>query len=217
DFCAPGGDFTELNGDHIQDAVADLSIKPFRSLGSLCDPDSLNIFFFFGTSGAAPHVSGAVALLMSQGIRSQGQIEEILRATAINPWGRTSNGADPVYGAGIIQIDKAVQLAASRISGARLALGASNRNDIRVMGQNPSRGGSALSLRISKPGEVSVQLFDVSGRLLRTLAQGRVPAGERVLQWDGKDDRGQSVGSGVYFFRVATPDGVEQRKVAVLR
>ena len=217
DFCAPGGDFTELNGDHIQDAVADLSIKPFRSIGSLCDPDSLNIFFFFGTSGAAPHVSGAVALLMSQGIRSQGQIEEILRATAINPWGRTSNGADPVYGAGIIQIDKAVQLAASRISGARLALGASNRNDIRVMGQNPSRGGSALSLRISKPGEVSVQLFDVSGRLLRTLAQGRVPAGERVLQWDGKDDRGQSVGSGVYFFRVATPDGVEQRKVAVLR
>ena len=39
----------------------------------------------------------------------------------------------------------------------------------------------------------------------------------RLLQWDGKDDRGESVGSGVYFFRVATPDGVVQRKVAVLR
>src|SRR6185503_1836681 len=151
-----------------------------------------------------PHVSGAVALLMSQGIRSQGQIEEILRATAINPWGRTSNGADQTYGAGIIQVDKAVQLAAARISGARLTLGASKLNDIRVVGQNPSRGSSALSLRISKPGEVSVHLFDVSGRLVRTLAQGRATAGERVLHWDGKDDRGQSVGSGVYFFRVAT-------------
>ena len=52
---------------------------------------------------------------------------------------------------------------------------------------------------------------------MRTLQQGRYPAGQRLLRWDGKDDRGETVGSGVYFFRVATPDGVEQRKVAVLR
>jgi serine protease len=217
DFMAPGGDFTELNGDHIQDAVADLGIKPFRSAGSLCNPDSLNIFFLFGTSGAAPHVSGAVALLMSMGVRSQGQIEELLRATAINPFGRPSNGQDEIYGAGIIQIDKAVELAAAQRAGARVALGAPDRPELRVLGQNPARGGSSVSLRLARPGEMSVQLYDVNGRLVRTLQRGRAPAGERTLRWDGKDDHGQSVGSGVYFFRVATPDGVEQRKVAVLR
>jgi serine protease len=217
-FSAPGGDFTEINGDHIQDAVADLSIKPFRAIGSLCKPDSFNTFFFFGTSGAAPHVSGAVALLMSQGIRSQGTIEELLRDTAVNPWGRTSNGIDPIYGAGIIQIDKAVQLAAARGFGANLALGAPSRlGTARIVSENPSRGKATISLRMSRPGNVRVQLYDVSGRLVRTLDQGSYPAGERVVRWDGKDDRGERVGSGVYFFHAETPDGVENRRVAVLR
>jgi subtilisin family serine protease len=216
-FSAPGGDFTELNGDHVQDAVANLSIKPFRSIGSLCNPDSFNTFFFFGTSGAAPHVSGAVALLMSQGIRNQGGIEEALRATAINPWGRTdNNGADLTYGAGIIQIDKAVQLVASR-GPALVSIGAPGRVSARLVSENPSGAGASLSLRISRPGPVRVQLYDVSGRLVRTLGQGSYPAGEHTLRWDGKDDRGERVGSGVYFFHAATPDGVENRRVAILR
>jgi flagellar hook assembly protein FlgD len=53
--------------------------------------------------------------------------------------------------------------------------------------------------------------------LVRTLINGRYPAGERVVRWDGKDDHGEQVGSGVYFFHVTTPDGVETRRVAVLR
>jgi len=151
------------------------------------------------------------------GIRNQGLIEQTLRATAVNPWGRTNNnGADLVYGAGIIQIDKAVRLAASR-GPALLTLGAPTRTGTRLMSENPSRGGAALSLRISHPGMVRVQLYDVSGRLVRTLDEGSYPAGERVVRWDGKDDHGQRVGSGVYFFHASTPDGVENRRVAILR
>ena len=69
-FMAPGGDFTDLNNDHFQDQIANLSIKPFRSIGSLAKPDSIGVLFFVGTSAAAPHVSGAVALLMSLGLLS---------------------------------------------------------------------------------------------------------------------------------------------------
>ena len=214
-FMAPGGDFTELNGDHLQDAIVQLSIKPWRAEGSLCNPDSFNQFFFFGTSGAAPHVSGAVALLMTLGVKSQGAIEQILRSTAIQPSG-SPNAYNPVYGNGLIQIDKAVQLAASK-SRLTLEAGSSQGLGARLTTENPSRGSATLAFRISRPGSVRVQLFDVSGRLVRTLDEGRYPAGERLVRWDGKDDRGEAVGSGVYFFRVATPDGVENRRVAVLR
>lgn len=155
---------------------------------------------------------------MSQGIRSQGVIEELLRTTAVNPWGRTSNGTDPVYGAGIIQVDKAVQLAAARGLGGNLAPGSASRlGTARLLSENPSRGNASISLRLSRPGTVRVRLYDVGGRLVRTLDQGTLQAGERVIRWDGKDDRGERVGSGVYFFHAETPDGVENRRVAVLR
>jgi serine protease len=222
-FSAPGGDFLDVNNDHIQDGIALFGFKRFRESelnNNLAKPDSFNVFIDnFGTSFAAPHVTGAVALLMSQGIRSQGQIEEILRATAVNPFGRTdNNGADLTYGAGVIQIDKAVQLAASRLSAAKLAFGSVDpRSTARLLSENPSRGEAALSLRLSRPGNVRVQLYDVTGRLVRTLDRGSYPAGERVVRWDGKDDRGERVGSGVYFFHAETPDGVENRRVAVLR
>jgi len=217
EFVAPGGDFTDVNGDHVQDQIPNLSIKPFRSSGSLANPDSFNIFFFIGTSAAAPHVSGAVALLMSLGLKSQGEIESILRATAIDPFGNPS-GPDPVYGWGLIQIDKAVQLAASRHRAAAAASPAGTQGPgARLLTRNPSREGAAIAFRSSVAGNVQVQVFDVAGRLVRTLENGPRPAGERRVRWDGKDDHGGIVGSGVYFFRVATPDGIESRRVAVLR
>jgi len=216
-FVAPGGDFTELNGDHVQDGVANLSIKPYRSPGSLCDPESLNVFFFFGTSGAAPHVSGAAALLMSLGVRDQGSIEQILRQTAIEPFSKP-NAWDEQYGFGLIQIDKAVQLAALR-RGITVdnpkpheAVGPS----IELRTPNPTAAGAGFAVNTAHPGYVRMQLFDVRGALVRTLEAGRSPAGTRSVRWDGRDERGQVVGNGVYFFRVESQDGVTTRRIAVL-
>ena len=211
---APGGDFTDLNQDHVQDAVFNLGIKPFRSAGSLANPDSFGVFPFFGTSGSAPHVSGAVALLMSLGMRKQNLIERTLRETALNQFGIGFH--DSVYGSGLIQIDKAVRLAASR-SAPKLALGAAQGSGARLATKNPSRAGATLALRISRPGDVRVQLFDVRGRLVRTIDEGKYPAGERLVRWNGQDDHGKQVGSGIYFFRVESPDGIEKQRIAVLR
>jgi subtilisin family serine protease len=215
-FVAPGGDFTDLNGDHVQDAVFNLSIKPFRSEGSLANPDSFGVFPFFGTSAAAPHVAGAVALLMSLGMRNQSLIEQTLRETASNQFGFGFH--DSVYGAGLIQIDKAVRLAASKAAPKlAIAIGAAQGPGVRLTTKNPSRGGAALALKLLRPGDVRVQLFDVRGRLVRTIDEGRYPAGERVVRWNGQDDHGRQVGSGIYYFRVETPDGIEKQRIAVLR
>lgn len=221
DFVAPGGDDgPDQNGDGIQDQLFELSMKPWRPSehdDNRANPDSFNVFNFFGTSGAAPHVSGAVALLMSLGVKKQGAIERILRETALNQFGGPCL-PDTTYGFGLIQIDKAVRLAASRRHHKHdHDHGGKDRDGARIVSENPSRAGASLALTTTQDGMVSVQLFDVTGRLVRTLEEGRYPAGERVVRWDGKDDRGRMVGTGVYFIRAVTPDGVQKRRIAVLR
>ena len=213
DFMAPGGDFTELNGDHIQDGVAVMSIKPFRSLGSLANPDSFNVFIFFGTSGASPHVAGAVALLMSLGLRSQNLIEKTLRATAINPFG-TTGVFDTTYGYGLIQIDKAVQRVAHI---KKPHPGKKHGFESQMISQNPVRDEAAVSFETVRPGPVRARVFDVRGSLVRTLMDGPGQPGPYILRWDGRDDRGAAVPSGVYFFRIETLDGRSSQKVAFLR
>ena len=213
-FVAPGGDFTDQNGDHVQDLIPVLSIKRRFSEGSPAKPDSFGVFYFIGTSAAAPHVSGAVALLMSLGVKDQGSIEQILRATAVHPFGNP-NAHDVRYGFGLIQIDKAVRLAAA--NGSRsLARGRRAGWSARLETRNPARDGATLRLRTTRPGTVRVRLLDVRGALVRTVEEGTYPAGERLVRWDGRNERGEPVPSGVYFFRVESQDGVLSQRVAVL-
>ena len=224
DFMAPGGDFVDVNGDHIQDAVALLSVKPHRSEGSLCKPDSFNVFFFFGTSGAAPHVTGAVALLRSLGLESQGQIEQTLRATAVTPF-RSSKGFDPRYGNGLVQVGRAVRYAAERrkllaegvAGGAGTGGGGDGALGARLLSANPARGSTDLEFRVNHAGNALVRVYDARGALVRTLREGAAPAGVSRVHWDGRDDGGATVSNGVYFLRVETTDGASTRKVAFLR
>ncbi|HEY6221604.1 MAG TPA: S8 family serine peptidase, partial [Candidatus Eisenbacteria bacterium] len=215
DFMAPGGDFTELNGDHVQDGVAVMSIKPFRSTGSLANPDSFNVFIFFGTSGASPHVAGAVALLMSLGVKNQHSIVKALRETAINPFG-TTGVFDPTYGYGLIQIDKAVRAVARRKHHKH---GRDRDDDFEshVISQNPVGQEVAISFQTASPGPVTARVFDVRGALVRTLLNNSAQPGPYLVRWDGRDDRGVAVPSGVYFFRIETVQGQSIHKVAFLR
>jgi hypothetical protein len=75
---------------------------------------------------------------------------------------------------------------------------------------NPFRGTARLSLRLATATAtpVSVRVYDVSGRLVRTLLDGQMLApGTTLVAWAGDDDRGQTAPSGSYLFRVTTPTG----------
>ncbi|HYJ33567.1 MAG TPA: S8 family serine peptidase [Candidatus Binatia bacterium] len=214
DFMAPGGDFGDVNGDHVQDGIFVLSIKPYRSAGSLANPDSFDVFVQFGTSNAAPHVSGAVALLRSLGLRDQGAIEQTLRATAVNRF-QTTRAFDPLYGNGLIQLDQAVRhpvgptgLAAA-IDGGPLAA--------RIASGNPARGAASIAFTTRTSGPVRVQVFDARGALVRTIEQRISEPGTHALTWDGRGQGGSPAASGVYWMRLSTPEGSAVRKVAFLR
>ena len=64
---------------------------------------------------------------------------------------------------------------------------------------NPFRGGVRLGLVIAFAGPARVRILDVAGRVVRTLHAGTLEAGPSELAWDGRDNRGEPVGPGVYY------------------
>jgi hypothetical protein len=66
-------------------------------------------------------------------------------------------------------------------------------------------------------GAVTLRVFDVSGRLVRTLVDGQQIPGWKSVVWNGRDDRDRGVSSGVYFYRMDAPGFSSTRKMLLLR
>lgn len=64
---------------------------------------------------------------------------------------------------------------------------------------------------------VRLTIHDVSGRLVRTLESGSMAPGPHARAWDGRDDGGCAVASGIYFARLATDAGVATTKMTLLK
>ena len=71
----------------------------------------------------------------------------------------------------------------------------------------------SFQLREEAVRSVSLQVYDVSGRLIRTLAQGHFASGTHVVPWHGLNDEGKPVPSGLYFCRLRTDEVVSIMKV----
>lgn len=69
---------------------------------------------------------------------------------------------------------------------------------------NPFRQSTSLSFALSSPQTVSLTVYDAAGRVVRHLANGGFPQGAHGVDWNGRDDAGVVVGSGVYFVRLET-------------
>jgi hypothetical protein len=84
---------------------------------------------------------------------------------------------------------------------------------------NPANPRAEISYAIAQKGHVSLKIFDVSGRLVRTLVDRvQEPATTPyVVVWDGTNDGGQRVGSGVFFYQVSAPGFGSSKKLVILR
>jgi subtilisin-like proprotein convertase family protein len=80
----------------------------------------------------------------------------------------------------------------------------------------PNPFASATQIRFSVPGrgaDVLLEVFDLGGRRVRTLASGFHAPGGHAVTWNGENDSGARVGSGIYFYRLETQDFRSTRKV----
>ena len=66
---------------------------------------------------------------------------------------------------------------------------------------NPFVSRAQFELVLAAPREVMVEVLDLSGRRVRTLAHGLLPAGARTFTWDGRTESGAEAPTGLYFAR----------------
>jgi flagellar hook assembly protein FlgD len=65
--------------------------------------------------------------------------------------------------------------------------------------------------------EVRLTIFNALGQAIRTLVHGRQSPGQKSAVWDGKNDLGQPVNSGVYFYTLKAGDRVQTKKMVLAR
>ena len=66
-------------------------------------------------------------------------------------------------------------------------------------------------------GEVTLRIYDVSGRLIKTLVNGYQTEGVKAVSWNGQNDLGQPMASGMYFYRMTAPGFTQIKKMALVR
>jgi hypothetical protein len=162
-------------------------------------------FGWSGTAFATPHAAGAFALLLSYDPNfSPAELDSFLEITALDI---ADPGKDNFSGAGRIDLCSLIVELGVEESGIDY------RSSNFVLFQNspnPFHKLTAISFqipnfhpasRISHP--VSLNIYDISGRHIRTLVDQHMEAGFHSVTWEGKDDQKQEVSSGIYFYKLS--------------
>jgi serine protease len=118
DIAAPGGNTrVDQNGDGRPDGIMQETLRP----GSLGEHD---FALYMGTSMASPHVAAAAAMVISQGVTHPKRVEKILKESADDSMKSEYSSEKEYrerYGAGFLQVDKAVKAAQTTQGGTRYA------------------------------------------------------------------------------------------------
>lgn len=82
---------------------------------------------------------------------------------------------------------------------------------------NPFRGRTVIEFTLPEAGHTSVAIMDVSGRVVRTLADGAYAAGRHTLTWDARNEDGRTARAGVYFVRVKQGAELRGQKLLLVK
>jgi len=203
-----------------------------RELVDICAPGNYDVFSprthqtaaaypvgsymqFSGTSAAAPFVAGAAALVLQAypGIRPV-QIEQMLTAGALTD-GFTGTVWNGMWGYGKLRI-----LNALNIASAVQDMADGRRPPALHLDQNypnPFNPTTWIPFYIPADGAASLTIYNVHGEVVRVLRDRFYQSGPHSVHWDGRDDRGTAVSSGVYFCTLRQSGVAETRKMVLIR
>lgn len=211
-----GGAFSPLLRNYWQRSQAPASREAVygrMSQGNVTTPpDTADYHVYLG--------SGPFALSAGQGI---------LLVYTLEPEGSGfsksagSNGASELWAAlqeGIAEFSRDKQLAAAGAGPAQretLVSGLPETSELFQNYPNPFNPRTNFGLQIADFGFVELKIYDVTGRLVRTLVSENKAPGSYTVQWDGTDARGQAVSSGIYLYRLTAAGFQAQKKMLLIR
>jgi hypothetical protein len=82
---------------------------------------------------------------------------------------------------------------------------------------NPFNAGTTISVEIDRSADVEVVIYDPGGRLVKKLWRGAMPPGGNLLEWDGRNEAGRPVATGVYLLKAVGGGSETSLKLIVLR
>jgi hypothetical protein len=82
---------------------------------------------------------------------------------------------------------------------------------------NPFNPQTTIGYSLPRTQRVSLVIYDLKGQAVATLVDGTEVAGPHSVVWNGRDDRGRNLGSGVYFYRLITAEETRVRKMLLLK
>ena len=82
---------------------------------------------------------------------------------------------------------------------------------------NPFNPSTTITYTTAQSGQVKLRIYDVAGRLVRTLVSEHQVADEHTVTWNGRDDHNQQVASGVYLYRMRAGDFEETKRMVLLK
>lgn len=170
---------------------------------------------FGGTSGASPMITGSVAAL--QGIvkannpepMSPLELRTILHDTGIDHLDPTREiGPRPDLAAAVAELPTFSSVDDGRATAISTPW---------LRAANPFVAGGELRLSLNPGSTAELELYDVSGRQVRTLFNAPVGAGEQVISWDGSDEGGNPMASGVYYLHLGTKNQFDIERIVMVR
>lgn len=173
-----------------QGALLDAQGEPvfFRHL----DEGAAGIHTALLGSGLALRGSGEVARLRFRGRGALTLTLADMRDIANQPIGQASTGLDPA--------------AAPALDFA-----------LRPARPNPFNPSTMIGFQLPEAGRADLAIYDIRGRLVRTLVAAELPAGEHAAFWDGRDARGQAASSGVYIVRLTASHREATQKIQLMK
>ncbi|UCD93521.1 MAG: T9SS type A sorting domain-containing protein, partial [Candidatus Zixiibacteriota bacterium] len=82
---------------------------------------------------------------------------------------------------------------------------------------NPFNPVTSIKFHLPRTTDVKLDVFNILGRRVVTLVDGKMRHGDHVVQWNGENSSGQQVASGVYFYRLSAEDFADSKKMVLIR